>query len=121
MELLRRMKGNVILLDLSGKVVLGESASGLADALAQALKEEFAGVVLNLERIDYLDSTGLGELVGYLTKFEEARKRIAILRPQPRVVKLLAITKLNRVFKTFSEEEKAIEWCERGELNPHGR
>ena len=74
-----------------------------------------------MEKIDYMDSTGLGELVGYLTKFEEAKKRIAILNPQPRVVKLLTITKLDRVFKSFADEGMAIEWCERGELNPHGR
>ena len=120
MDLLRRLNGSVIILDISGKVVLGESSSDLAKTLSDTLEDEFKGVVLNMERIDYIDSTGLGELVGYLTKFEEARKRIAILNPQPRVMKLLAITKLDRVFKTFTEEGKAIEWCERGELNPHG-
>ena len=119
--MLRRLKGSVVILDISGKVVLGESSSNLAKSLSDALDDEFKGVILNMEKIDYMDSTGLGELVGYLTKFEEAKKRIAILNPQPRVVKLLTITKLDRVFKTFVEEGKAIEWCERGELNPHGR
>ena len=118
--MLRRLKGSVVILDISGKVVLGESSSNLANTLSDALDDEFKGVILNMEKIDYMDSTGLGELVGYLTKFEEAKKRIAILNPQPRVLKLLAITRLDRVFKTFSEEGKAVEWCERGELNPHG-
>ena len=120
MELKKRTTGKVIILDISGTVVLGESSQQLAKTLAETLGEELKGVVLNLAKIDYMDSTGLGELVGYLTKFEEAKKRIAILKPQPRIVKLLTITKLDKVFKLFEEESAAVIWCERGELNPHG-
>ena len=120
MELKKRTMGKVIILDISGTIVLGESSQHLAKTLAETLGGELMGVVLNLEKIDYMDSTGLGELVGYLTKFEEARKRIAILKPQPRIVKLLTITKLDKVFKLFEEESAAVNWCERGELNPHG-
>ncbi len=120
MELNKRTRGKVVILDVSGTIVLGESSQHLARALAEALGEEIKGVVMNLDKIDYMDSTGLGELVGYLTRFEAAQKRIAILKPQPRVVKLLTITKLDKVFKLFEEEGAAVDWCERGELNPHG-
>ncbi len=120
MDLKKRTAGKVVILDISGTVVLGESSQQLAQTLADTLGDDLKGVVLNLEKIDYMDSTGLGELVGYLTKFEEAKKRIAVLNPQPRVVKLLTITKLDRVFKVFEKESAALDWCERGELNPHG-
>ena len=118
MEIVKRVVKGIPILDISGSVTLGGSSEELARKLEELLDEKIKGVVLNLENIDYIDSTGIGELVGYLSKFENVSKRIVLLKPKERITKLLKITKLDNVFKTFEKEEEAILWCERGESNP---
>ncbi len=120
MEIVKRIIRGVPVLDISGTVSVGGTATELAALLSELLEENIPGIVLNLENIDYIDSTGIGELVGYLSRFEDAKKRIVLLNPKERIIRLLQITKLDKVFKIFQEEEKAINYCERGESNPQG-
>lgn len=120
MEIVKRIKNGIPILDISGTITLGGGSEELARKLSELIEEPISGVILNLENIDYIDSTGIGEMVGYLSKFENVSKKIALLKPQERILKLLKITKLDTVFKVFGEEEVAILWCERGESNPQG-
>lgn len=121
MIILQRNLGDIVILDLSGKITLGSGASEeLANLMDGLLKKGIKAVVLNLEKIDYIDSTGIGELVGYLSKFDDASKKIVLLKPKERILKLLKITQLDKVFKIFYEEGEAISFCERGESNPQG-
>lgn len=120
MEIAKRVVKGIPILDISGTIILGSGSEELARKLEDLLQEKNPGVILNLENIDYIDSTGIGEMVGYLSKFENVSKKIVLLKPQERILKLLRITKLDKVFKVFEEEEEAILWCERGESNPQG-
>lgn len=101
---------SVIVLDITGEVKLGESAESLSAELAALLTDPAVeGVVLNLENINYMDSTGLGELVGYLSRFQDSGKRLKLVNPNVTIVKLLQLTRLDQVFAIYQSEEKAIE------------
>jgi anti-sigma B factor antagonist len=55
-----------------------------------------------------MDSTGLGELIGYLQKFEDRQRKMALVKPSHRILALLKITKLDTVFKIFDSRETAM-------------
>jgi anti-sigma B factor antagonist len=100
----------IIVLDITGEVKLGESAERLSEELSNLLTDQAVeGVILDLENINYMDSTGLGELVGYLSRFQDSGKRLKLVNPNQTVVKLLQLTRLDLVFKVYSSEEKALE------------
>ncbi len=66
-------------------------------------------VLVNFEGINYLDSTGIGELVGYMNKFVENKRHLKILRPHERIRKLLKITKLDTIFEIYEDENEALQ------------
>ncbi len=101
---------SVVLLEITGEVTLGESAEVLSLELRQILEDpSVVGVVLNLENINYVDSTGLGELVGYLGRFADKGKRLKLVRPNSVVRRLLTLTHLDEVLKVYETEEEALE------------
>ncbi|MCS7183220.1 MAG: STAS domain-containing protein [Thermoanaerobaculum sp.] len=108
MELRRYREGNVTVLEVAGNVKLGESARQLAAEMEQIFQETTGGLLLDVARIDYVDSTGIGELVGYLQKFTQAGRRIALLRPHQRLEALLKLTQLDRIFPIFWERDQAL-------------
>ncbi len=100
----------IIVLDITGEVKLGESAERLSEELSKLLTDQAVeGVILDLENINYMDSTGLGELVGYLSRFQDSGKRLKLVNPNQTVIKLLQLTRLDLVFKVYTSEEKALE------------
>ncbi len=111
MKIVKKVIDNtIILLDITGEVRLGESAERLSDELSKLLADEkVEGVVLDLENINYMDSTGLGELVGYLSRFQDSGKRLRLVNPNDTLVKLLQLTRLDQVFKIYTSEETALE------------
>ncbi len=108
MRIEKRQQGNVTVVVIEGVIKLGESARLFSDYLKELLEGDSGSVLIDMTGIDYLDSTGLGELVGYLQRFEGQGRRLALLRPQSRILNLLKLTKLNEVFKIFTEESEAI-------------
>ena len=100
----------IIVLDITGEVKLGESAERLSEELSKLLTDQAVeGVILDLENINYMDSTGVGELVGYLSRFQDSGKRLKLVNPNQTVIKLLQLTRLDLVFKVYTSEEKALE------------
>jgi anti-sigma B factor antagonist len=99
----------VTVVSLHGVVTLGESAREVSDLLRTLLDEERGSVLVDLEAVDHVDSTGLGELVGYLQRFSEQGRRMALLSPPERVRNLLRLTKLDEVFPCFTDRADAIE------------
>jgi anti-anti-sigma factor len=67
-------------------------------------------IVINFEAINYMDSTGLGELIGYLQKFEDRQRKMALVKPSHRILALLKITKLDTIFKIFDSREAAMQY-----------
>ena len=95
-------------LEVEGTVRLGESAQQFAGELQSIFEHTRGGVVIDFAQIDYLDSTGIGELVGYLQKFTRANRRVALFRPHHRMESLLKLTRLDTIFPIFWERDQAL-------------
>jgi len=104
----KHQRGNVTIMVIQGVIKVGESASIFSNDLDTLLAEGSGEVLIDMSAIDYVDSTGLGELVGYLQRFEKEGRRLALLRPQTRILNLLKLTKLDSVFQIFETEDEAI-------------
>ena len=110
MRIEKERDGDVTVLDIQGVIKLGESAREFSGYLEKVLTEEQGQVLINFEGINYMDSTGLGELIGYLQKFEDRNRKMALLKPNHRIQALLRITKLDTVFRIFDAREEALSW-----------
>lgn len=112
MNIIKNRHNDVTLLDIQGVIKLGESAREFSSYLEKVLNEETGPVLINFEGINYMDSTGLGELIGYLQKFEDRDRKMALLNPSHRILALLKITKLDTVFKIFTSKDEALQYLE---------
>ncbi len=108
MQMKRTDENGVTVLEVQGTVKLGESAQQFAGELQSIFEHTQGGVVIDFAQIDYLDSTGIGELVGYLQKFSKANRRVALFRPHHRLEALLKLTRLDSIFPVFWEKEEAL-------------
>ena len=103
----RRING-FTLLSVEGVIKLGESASFLADAPKRVLAEGGGHVLIDLSRINYIDSTGIGELVGYLGRFQEVQRKLILVEPSDQIRKLLRVAHLDELFPIFDSLEDAL-------------
>src|SRR5881275_1891211 len=101
---------NFTVLYVEGLIKLGESAEFFSSALENVLKNESTNVIVDFTKIDYIDSTGIGELVGFLGKFTTQNRKLILVNPSERIQKLLKLAKLDAVFKIYNNEEEAIDW-----------
>lgn len=108
LNIVRKREGDVTVLDIQGVIKLGESAREFSNFLDGVLEDDTGPVVINFEGINYMDSTGLGELVGYLQKFEDRQRKMVLVRPSQRILALLRITRLDNVFAIFDSTEEAV-------------
>jgi len=99
---------NFTILYVEGLIKLGESAEFFSSALENVLKNESTNVIIDFTKIDYIDSTGIGELVGYLGKFTTQNRKLILVNPSERIQKLLKLAKLDAVFKIYNSEEEAV-------------
>lgn len=103
----KRVIDGVIILDLEGRVTLGEATGKVRDAVKAAVAEG-PNIVLNLAGVPYMDSAGLGEMVGAFTSVVGRGGHLRLLFPQRRLHELLQITRLCTVFETFDDERAAV-------------
>jgi anti-sigma B factor antagonist len=104
-----RRAGDVAVIDLAGRITLGEEGSGLLRSTIKGLIQSGQRhLLVNLKDVTYLDSSGLGELVGAYASVTNAGGNIKLLNPQAKVHDLLQITKLLTVFVTFDDEAEAL-------------
>jgi anti-sigma B factor antagonist len=108
LNIIKNRVSDVTVLDIQGVIKLGESAREFSSYLEKVLNDETGPVMINFEAINYMDSTGLGELIGYLQKFEDRQRKMALVKPSHRILALLKITKLDTVFKIFDSRETAM-------------
>jgi anti-anti-sigma factor len=99
---------NFTVLYVEGLIKLGESAEFFSSALENVLKNESTNVIIDFTKIDYIDSTGIGELVGYLGKFSGQNRKLILVNPSERIQKLLKLAKLDSVFKIYNTEDEAV-------------
>ncbi len=108
MQIEERVVNNVTVLDLKGKMTLGEGDELLKDKINSLLQQERKQIVLNLEGVPYIDSAGLGEIVRTYTTVSRQGGKLKLVNLTKRITDLLSITKLLTVFETFESEPDAI-------------
>lgn len=96
-----------ILLRIAGVIRLGESTAFFRQTLENVLEDEEGDVLLDLSGINFIDSTGLGEMVSYLGRFQERRRRLALVRPSESVLEVLRVAKLGDRFPTYDSLDAA--------------
>ena len=108
MEIEERANGGVMILDLKGKLTIGEGDELLKDKVNSLIQQGHQKLLLNLEGVPYVDSAGLGEIVRTYTTVSRQGGKLKLLNLTKRVEDLLAITKLLTVFETFESEQEAV-------------
>ena len=108
MKFTTREVGGVTLVDLSGKITLGEGGITLREEVRKLLGEGQKKIVLNLAEVNYIDSSGLGELVSAYTAVKNAGGELKLLNLTSKVRDLLVITKLVTVFDVKDDEAAAV-------------
>jgi len=108
MEIAERTVSDITVLDLKGKMTLGEGDELLKDKINSLLAAGKKKLVLNLEGVPYIDSAGLGEIVRTFTTVSRQGGSLKLLNLTKRIEDLLSITKLLTVFETFDTEAEAI-------------
>jgi len=104
-----RQTADVTILDLSGKITIGDGSVTFRAAIRDALNQGRTNLLLNFAEVSYMDSSGLGELVsGYTTTASMGRKLKLLNLPQ-KLQDLLMITKLLTVFEVFDDEADAVQ------------
>ena len=103
-----RIVGDVTILDLKGKMTLGEGDELLKDKINSLIHQGQKNLLLNLEGVPYIDSAGLGEIVRTYTTVSRQGGKLKLLNLTKRIQDLLAITKLLTVFETYDSEAEAI-------------
>ncbi len=108
MQIEERIVGDVTILDLKGKMTLGEGDELLKDKINSLIHQGKKKLLLNLEGVPYIDSAGLGEIVRTYTTVSRQGGSLKLVNLTKRITDLLSITKLLTVFETFDAEKDAI-------------
>ncbi len=103
----RHLPGFTVL-NVEGVIKLGESAQFFAQTLERALEGDQGHVIIDFSQINYIDSTGIGELVGYLGRFRDFERELILVNPSDRIRKLLHVARLADLFPTYDTVEAAI-------------
>lgn len=108
MHIEERSAGDVTLLDLIGKMTLGDGDELLKDKINSLANQGNRKLLLNLAEVPYIDSAGLGAIVGAYTTVTRQGGQLKLLNLTKRITDLLAITKLLTVFETYENEADAV-------------
>jgi anti-anti-sigma factor len=108
MKFSTRKIGDVVVIDVDGKILLGEGDVEIKKTVDGLIDKGSKEILLNLARVPYLDSAGLGEIIRCYTTLRKNGGSFKLLSPNQRIIDLLSITKLLNVFDWFDNEESAL-------------
>ena len=108
MKFTTRVEGDVVVIDAEGKIILGEGDVEIKQAVDELVKQGRKKILLNLAKVPYMDSAGLGEIIRCFTALRKSGGYFKLLSPNARVRDLLNITKLLTVFDSYDDEETAL-------------
>jgi anti-sigma B factor antagonist len=109
LEIRERNVGDVVILEMFGKITIGEGSVQLRDSVGSLLDAGRNRIVLNLGGVTYMDSSGIGELVSRYTTTKNAGGRLKLLNLPKKIKDLLMITKLLTVFEIYEDEQAALD------------
>jgi len=105
----QRTSGDVTILDLHGKITIGEGSVQLRETVRKLLDEGKKKLLLNLGDVSYVDSSGIGELVSCFTTTSNKGGQLKLLNLTKKIQDLLMITKLLTVFEVYDDEAAALQ------------
>jgi anti-sigma B factor antagonist len=108
LDIQQREREGITVLELNGRITVGPEASALRAKCSQLMAEGTKNIVLELSKVDFIDSTGLGALVICATSLRKAGGNVKLVNLNRRNVELLVMTKLATVFEIFNDEQDAI-------------
>jgi anti-sigma B factor antagonist len=108
LDIQQREREGVTILELKGRVTVGPEATALREKIATLAAAGTPNTVLNLEHVDYIDSTGLGALVIVATSMRKNGGNVKLVNLNRRNIELLVMTKLATVFEIFADEQDAV-------------
>jgi anti-sigma B factor antagonist len=108
MQIEERVVNDVTILDLKGKITLGEGDEALREKINQLISQGRKRILLNLAEVPYIDSAGLGEVVRTYTTVSRQGGQLKLVNLTKRITDLLSITKLLTVFEAFESESEAL-------------
>jgi anti-sigma B factor antagonist len=108
MKIETRTVGDIHVLDCSGKITLGEGTMAIRNTVRDVLKNGGKKIILNLGDVNYIDSSGIGELVSTYTSVTNQGGKLKLLHLTKKIQELLAITKLLTVFQVYEDEKAAL-------------
>jgi anti-sigma B factor antagonist len=100
---------DVAILDLGGRITLGDGSGMVRNAIKELVAAGSRKILINLHDVTYMDSAGLGELVGSYATVTNLGGQIKLLHPQGKVTDMLTVTKLYTIFTSFDNEEAALD------------
>jgi len=107
LDIRESLREGVVILSLKGRLTVGEASTVREQCTAVAANGN-VNVLLNLEHVEYIDSTGLGALVICFTSLKKAGGALKLVNPNKRNIELLLLTKLHTIFEVFSDEQDAV-------------
>ncbi|HWY45859.1 MAG TPA: STAS domain-containing protein [Bryobacteraceae bacterium] len=107
-EIQNREKEGITILDLKGRLAVGEGCTLLREKVDQELTDGRGKVILNLKHVDYIDSTGLGTMVICFTRLQKAGGALKLVNLNRRNIELLLLTKLSTVMQIFGDEQESV-------------
>jgi anti-sigma B factor antagonist len=108
LEIVQREREGIALLDLKGRITLGDEASAFRAACEKIAAESGARLILNMQAVDYVDSTGLGALVMCSTRLRNANGVAKLVNVNRRNIELIVMTKIDTIFEVFDDETDAV-------------
>jgi anti-sigma B factor antagonist len=108
LDVKERQAGDVTILDLNGAVRIGEGSIALRNAIRCLVEEGKHKILLNLGSVNYMDSSGIGELIANYTTISRGGGQLKLLNLTDKIQNLLVITKLLTVFDAYEGEAEAL-------------
>lgn len=108
MKITQREVGTAAILDLNGKLTGGPDADTFRDVFKSLLDQDKKNIVVNLEKVSWINSTGLGILINNYNTVRRAGGDMVVMHASERIESILYVTKLNLLFKSFDSEDDAV-------------
>ena len=108
MEIQRREREGITILDLKGRLAVGEPCTLLRESINEQIAQGNKQLILQLQHVDYIDSTGLGSMVICYTTLQKMGGGLKLLQLNRRNLELMLLTKLSTIFQIFGDEQEAV-------------
>ena len=108
LDIARREREGVIVLDLKGRITIGDEASAFREAIDTIAAQPSPRLLLNMLQVDYVDSTGLGAMVMCSMRFKRANGVAKLVNVNRRNIELMVMTKIDSIFEVFTDETDAV-------------